>query len=141
MELFNDMIVSIAIQHAPQSIDRRGWVKAMMDQLRFEDPEVPLVLVEDTNEEGCWPTYRRALAASGDAPHHLMLQDDLGLCRDFIETVKELIRVRPADLVALYTNSGSVHKARQRGESWIEKEGGAGPAVIWPTELIREFVE
>ena len=132
--------LSIAIQHTPTHADRRQWVQAMVEQLRSEDAEVPLVLVEDTNEEGCWPTYRRALEAAGDAPHHLMLQDDLGLCRDFLASVRQIIRVRPANLVALYTNSGSVFRARQRGESWIEKEGVSGPAVIWPRQLIREFV-
>lgn len=133
--------LSIAIQHTPTHADRRKWVQAMIAQLRSEDAQIPIVLVEDTNEAGCWPTYRRALEAAGDAPHHLMLQDDLGLCRDFIGAVREIIRARPASLVALYTNSGSVFKARQRGESWIEKAGVCGPAVIWPKQLIGEFIE
>lgn len=133
--------ISIAIQHTPTHADRRKWAQAMMAQLRSEDDQIPIALVEDANEEGCWPTFRRALEVAGTAPHHLMLQDDLGLCQDFIGAVREIIRVRPATLVALYTNSGSVFKARQRGESWIEKAGVCGPAVIWPNELIRDFVE
>lgn len=132
--------LSIAIQHTPTHADRRQWVQAMVGQLGSEDPNVPIVIVEDTDEEGCWPTHRRALEATHEAPHHLVLQDDLGLCRDFIASVREIIRVRPTNLVALYTNSASVFKARQRGESWIEKEGVSGPAVIWPKQLIREFV-
>jgi len=133
--------LSIAIQHTPKHADRRKWVQAMMDQLRGEDPQIPVMLIEDTNEEGCWPTHRRALEAAGGTSHHLVLQDDLGLCRDFIGSVREVICARPANLIALYTNSASVFKARQRGESWIEKAGVSGPAVIWPNELIRKFVE
>src|SRR5262245_28124272 len=97
--------ISIAIQHTPNRPDRRQWAQAMIEQLRNEDPGVRLEVIEDTELEGCWPTYRRALEAAGDASHHLVLQDDLRLCKDFIQSVKEVIRVRPANLLALYTNA------------------------------------
>lgn len=132
--------LSIAIQHTPHRADRRKWAKAMIEQLRREDPGIPLAVIEDTRLEGCWPTYRRSLEAAGNASHHLVLQDDLGLCRDFIRSVKEVIRVRPKNLIALYTNASSVFKARERGEAWVEKSGVSGPAVIWPSELIGEFL-
>lgn len=133
--------LSIAIQHTPSRVDRRKWVQAMLNQLRIENPNIPIVLVEDTQHKGCWPTYRRALEAAGDVSHHLVLQDDLGLCKDFIQSVKEVIRARPDNLIALYTNSASVLMARDRGESWIEKAGACGPSVIWPTPLIAEFLQ
>ena len=133
--------LSIAIQHAPHHADRRKWVQAMVEQLRSENPKIPMTVVEDTQHEGCWPTYRRALEAAGDTSHHLVLQDDLGLCRDFIGAVEEVIRARPDNLIALYTNAHSVYTARERGESWIEKAGASGPSVIWPVELIGEFLQ
>ena len=132
--------LSIAIQHTPHCADRRKWTQAMIEQLRREDPDIPLALIKDTRLEGCWPTYRRALRAASNASHHLVLQDDLGLCGDFIRSVKEVIRARPKNLIALYTNSRSVLEARARGEAWIEKDGVTGPAVIWPKELIGEFL-
>src|SRR5580765_4948671 len=97
--------LSIAIQHTPSRADRRRWAQTMIDQLRSEDPDIPLAIIEDTRLDGCWPTYRRALEAAGSASHHLVLQDDLGLCRDFVRSVKELIRIRPTNLIALYTNA------------------------------------
>ena len=133
--------LSIAIQHTPQRADRRKWAQAMIEQLRKEDPSIPLAIIEDTQCEGCWPTYRRTLEAAGDASHHLVLQDDLGLCKNFINSVKEVIRVRPTNLIALYTNTSVVSEARARGEAWVEKLGVSGPAVIWPTELISEFLQ
>jgi len=133
--------LSIAIQHTPSRADRRKWVQAMLNQLRVESPNIPVALIEDTDHEGCWPTYRRALEAAGDVSHHLVLQDDVGLCRDFIESVKEVIWARPNDLITLYTNAASVLMARDRGESWIEKSGACGPSVIWPKYLIAEFLQ
>jgi hypothetical protein len=133
--------LSVAIQHTPHREDRRKWAQAIIEQLRNENPDLPIAVIEDTQNEGCWPTYRRALEAAVAASHHLVLQDDLGLCRDFIPSVKEVIRVKPANLIALYTNATSVFTARERGESWIEKSGVSGPAVIWPTGLIGEFLQ
>ncbi len=133
--------LSIAIQHAPHRADRRKWVRTMVAQLRKENLDIPLAVIEDSHQEGCWPTYRRALEAACGTSHHLVLQDDLGLCRDFIGSVKEVIRARPVNLIQLYTNSRSVFTARLRGESWVEKASVTGQAVIWPNELIGEFIE
>lgn len=132
--------LSIAIQHTPQYADRRQWVQSMVAQLKKEMPNVPVLVIKDTRREGPWPTYLRCLAAANGASHHLVLQDDLGLCRDFLLSIKEVIRRRPNDLIALYTNSATVFKARNRVEFWIEKSTVAGP-VIWPRKLIGEFVE
>lgn len=133
--------LSIAIQHTPSRPDRRRWVRAMIKQLRSESASIPIALIEDLHLEGCWPTYRRALEAAGDASHHLVLQDDLGLCKDFIRSVEEVIRARPTNLIALYSNAKSVFTARERGESWVEKAGASGPSVIWPKDLIAEFLQ
>lgn len=133
--------LSIAIQHTPTRADRRMWVQAMTEQLRSENPNIPVTVVEDTRLEGCWPTYRRALEAAGNVSHHLVLQDDLALCRDFIGAVEEVIRARPNHLISLYTNAESVYTARARGEAWVEKAGASGPSVIWPGELIGEFLQ
>lgn len=133
--------LSIAIQHTPSRADRRKWVQSMIKQLRSENPSIPIALIEDTQLEGCWPTYRRALEAAGGASHHLVLQDDVGLCRDFIPSVEEVIRARPNNLITLYTNADPVFTARDRGESWVEKAEVSGPSVIWPKELIAEFLE
>lgn len=134
----NDL--GIAIQHTPHRADRREWVRAMLTQLRRESPRLRVTVVEDARREGCWPTYRRALEAAGTATHHVVLQDDLALCKAFVRSVRAVIRARPDSLVTLYTNSDAVFRARARGESWIENASGAGPALIWPNKLIGEFL-
>jgi hypothetical protein len=132
---------TIAIQHTPHRDDRRRWVRRMLAQLRAEHPGASVTVVEDTHGEGCWSTYRRALEVAGDAHHHLMLQDDLGLCADFIRSVADVIRARPSNLIALYTNAKTAAAVRERGEAWLERPGACGPSVIWPRDLIAEFLE
>ena len=133
--------LSIAIQHTPGRADRREWVRAMVKQLRRENADVPLVVVEDKKREGSWPTFLRTLQAASGATHHLALNDDLALCKDFVASVRRVIRARPDHLISLYTNSRVVFKAWHRRESWIQNSGVEGAAVIWPTRLIAEFIE
>jgi len=132
---------SISIQHTPRFEDRRRWVRDMVSQLRYEKPDIQLKLVKDVKGEGCWPTYKRALLSAGDASHHIVLQDDLSLCFDFVNSVKEVISVRPDSLIALYANTNAVQRARIRRERWVEKPGLCGPAMIWPRSWINEFLK
>jgi hypothetical protein len=132
---------SIAIQHTPDSADRSRWVGAMLEKLRAESADISVEVVEDKERQGCWPTHIRTLRAASGATHHLALNDDLTLCKDFVATVREVIRARPHNLIALYTNSRAVFTARRRRESWIQNSGVEGAAVIWPTNLIDEFIE
>ena len=133
--------LSIAIQHTPHFAERRHWVQSMVAQLRREDQHIALTIVQDKEREGCWPTYRRALLAAGDTSHHLVLQDDVGLCRDFIASALKAIEARPQNLIALYTNTAAVIRARAKRHAWIEKEGICGPAMIWPRDSIGEFLD
>jgi hypothetical protein len=132
---------SIAIQHTPDQADRREWVRAMVEQIRREHPTIPLAVVEDKTREGSWPTYLRTLkAAAAGATHHLVLNDDVALCKDFVASVRRVIRARPFNLVSLYTNSRVAFSAWHRHESWVQNSGVEGAAVIWPTALITEFI-
>ena len=132
---------SIAIQHTPGHADRQRWVESILTQLRAEKPDIPVEVIEDRKREGCWPTYLRSLNAAGAASHHLVLQDDITLCKDFVASVREVIRARPNDVISLFTTSPFVFTARHRRESWIQNSGVPGLAVIWPNQLIAEFIE
>lgn len=132
---------TVAIQHTPDRADRRKWVKSVVKRMRAERSDIAIDVVEDKKREGCWPTYLRCLEVASSASHHLVLQDDVTVCKDFLGCVGEVIQARPRNLISLYTGSPQVYGARQRGDSWIEDSSAAGPAVIWPRESIREFIE
>jgi len=133
--------LSVAIQHAPWADDRRRWVAAMLDQLHAEAPELRVRVVADHDREGCWPTFRRALRPGPGCSHHLVLQDDLELCDEFVATLLAAIRSRPDAILNLYTSSDIAPLALARGHAWLEKPGVAGPSMLWPAELIEEFLD
>jgi len=132
---------SIAIQHMPHCPERRRWLKSILRRLRAERPRIAIEVVEDKTREGCWPTYLRCLEAASGASYHLVLQDDITFCKDFVGAVAEVINARPRQLISLFTNSPAVYKARRRSETWIQDCAAAGPAVIWPRESITDFLE
>lgn len=131
---------TVAIQHTPDRADRRKWVKSVVKRMRAERADIAIDVVEDKKREGCWPTYLRCLKAVSSASHHLVLQDDVTVCKDFLACVGEIIHVRPRSLISLYTSSRQVYAARRRGDSWIQDSSVAGLALIWPRELIGEFI-
>ena len=132
---------SIAIQHTPHDGNRRSWVKSMLEKFRAERPDLCVAIVADSERQGSWPTYLRTLRATAGAKHHLVLNDDITVCQDFLASVDKVIQARPGQIISLYTNSPWVPTARARGQAWIEKSLVASPALIWPTALIHEFID
>jgi hypothetical protein len=132
--------LSIAIQHTPGHIDRQQWTQAMVTQLQTENPEISISVIQDSQRQGCWPTYRRTLEAANGATHHIVLQDDVELCDDFLKSVKTVIGMRSQNLIELYTHSPSAQAVRERGESWMQTYAAHGPGLIWPRNLISEFL-
>ena len=112
----------------------------MLEQLHDEAPDLRVNVVPDHEREGCWPTFQRSLEPIPGCSHHLVLQDDLELCADFVATLLAAIRARPGDIFNLYTSSDVAPLALARGHAWLEKPGVAGPSMVWPVELIAEFM-
>lgn len=99
-----------------------------------------------------WDTGRRSmLAYDPSCTWHLVVQDDVVLCRDFLPGVRAALAAVPADRpVALYTGrvrpsaayvARLVRTAASRGLAWLEFSGPWwGPAVAVPTHLIDDMV-
>jgi hypothetical protein len=51
---------------------------------------------------GCWPIARRAWAREVAASHHLVLEDDAGLCDGFAEQLAWLVTEAPLACVSLF---------------------------------------
>lgn len=69
------------------------------------------MVIEDTgdavgkrlNRRGCWPIARRGwLAMDQAASHHLVLEDDAGLCTDFATHLQHAVDANPAACISLF---------------------------------------
>ncbi|MFI9556366.1 hypothetical protein [Nonomuraea endophytica] len=99
-----DLKLSVAVMYHPS---RETAAKALAAQCAELSPR----LVADPDPTGPpspLRTAKRAWAACpAEATHHLVLQDDVVLAKDFVAHLKAAIRQRPGHGIALYVNRNS----------------------------------
>lgn len=131
--------LSVAIMAHP---DRKDWVPNLQKRLGGAK-----VIWDEKNSR--WDTGRRALLAhEPDATHHLVVQDDAVLSKNFLNSCRRLIKFSEDVPVDLYMGSSSAgfrrraHQAKVNGAPWFAAAGPRwGVAVIIPVPHIPELVE
>lgn len=99
-----------------------------------------------------WDTGRRAMLDYDPAAHwHLVVQDDVILCRNFRTAAERALEACPDGPVSFYTGktrpyaaevNRAVAKAAEMGRRWIAMRGPLwGPAVAVPTRMIDAMIE
>ena len=125
--------LSVAIMAVPE---RAAGVAAIQAQLGEEVP-----VFYDPERSGPWATAKRAwLAHTG--VYHVVLQDDLAVCRDFLLTVDRMVRLVPNACFSLFSTSGKgTRLADEAGASWyVRRDGPWGAAVVLPSAWIPAMV-
>lgn len=134
--------LSIAVMAHPKRADLVPDVLAHLG-------DVPVVWDRHDNR---WDTGRRALLAyDPQASHHLVVQDDAVLCRDFVAGAREAISHTPGDSpVCFYLGACrprknavklAVRQAHAKRMSWTLMSGPLwGQAIATPTSAIDEMV-
>lgn len=128
--------LSVALMHDPRRADR---LLALLERL---DQSFPLAIVEDSRQEGLWPTAKRAWKAiAPEATHHLVLQDDILPCLDFLPAVAQAIITKPDEPLSFYANRAVIDQARQQGSSWARISRPLfGQANCFPVAMVRDFL-
>ena len=126
--------LSIAIMAVPE---RKEIVYSLIKQLGRNVP-----IAWDDDYQGIWWNCQRAWKmVKGGATHHLILQDDALVCDNFIESAERAISYRPHDFVGFYANHQICTKASEKGDSWVNIEGGVwGQAQMLPVSEIGHFL-
>jgi hypothetical protein len=125
--------LSVAIQHAPWIPERRVNVAVMLG-------EVPGAEVIRDFGDGFWPTRRRAWYSPGGT-HRLVMDDDLQLSRNFLSGLREIISLRPRDIISLFTVRRGALDAPAQGSHWcVSWDGLCGAAIVMPTDLVWDFL-
>lgn len=133
--------------HMPFAIDRVKHVEAMREHFDPDDERLARVsTIADTAKEGVWATARRAWSAGlqtrgSKVTHHLVLQDDAGLCRNFVAHVTAALTARPEHPVSFFANRKTIDEARAVGAHWaLIPDGTWGVAPCLPVGLIQPFL-
>lgn len=135
--------VSCSIMHAQFSPERRQCLEEMLVQLNtdviashWKDFQV----FGDVHRRGHWWNAKRCMewATGINATHHLILQDDIRFCEDFVTGLDELIKVWPGEIISLFFGP---RKGFKEGGRWGDAEGPWGQAIVYPHEILLEFLE
>jgi hypothetical protein len=96
----------------------------------------------DTERRGPWFNARRAWGSvKSGATHHLVLQDDVLLCGNFIKTVEHLCSLRPDQILNLFSLRKIVAEAKDAETSWVKATNLIlAPAIVMPTPFIPRML-
>jgi hypothetical protein len=94
----------------------------------------------DFKKHGHWYNAKRCWKAGleVDSTHHLLLQDDIRVCNNFIAGVLALIEAVPDQILNLFFG----HRKDFDGTSrWGSAESVWGQAIVMPKNILSEFLE
>ena len=127
--------LSITIMGHP---DRSDLIEKIKDKL--DDPRVNIAL--DTENLGCWGNAKRAWEmADPNSTHHLVIQDDVMPCNNFIEGAEKALRFNPDKLVSFFSLYKIADKAEADNHSWFTSNKGWGQALCMPSHWIPHYLE
>lgn len=130
--------LSIAIIGVPKRLE---WIRQMQSIL-----PTYTTLHMDTKHEGCWKTTARGWAAfDPKCSHHLVIEDDLLLCKDFALTLPKIIEAHPDDMISLWGGKSLLShytQAHKLNSSFFSRTyGTSGQANILPTSKIIDLLK
>jgi hypothetical protein len=132
MEVESTMKISVALMTCA---GREDSAREVLDQLDYDN----VWIQKDEHLEGTVQNGFKSWEASRKMPstHHMVLEDDIDLCRDFIPTVKRAVAARPRSIISFFGMSKVIASAPRwavgRTISWNQ-------AVVMPAFMGRDFV-
>tara|TARA_R100000988_G_C4006326_1_gene172891 strand:+ start:3442 stop:4140 length:699 start_codon:yes stop_codon:yes gene_type:complete len=139
--------LSIALMHTPAFIGRRHHVEYMINKIsvRTIQQEVEdFKIFADWYQKGVWYNARQCWmwGLSTKCTHHLVIQDDVELCEQFIQTVKKCIETYPEHPLGLYANRKICEEAKNQDIRWCQiPDGTWGQAIVLPQSMIAKFLK
>ncbi len=128
--------LAVAIQHYPT--EERVRMKDRLLKQLDNDPRIKVVADGDL-----WTNCKACLrSAEQGATHILVLQDDIEVCRDFLETVERAVELRPDKHITFFTNRNrELSQAMNEGKRWVRiKRWLMAQAYVVPVSMVEPFI-
>ncbi len=138
----NDVRLSVCILAVPE---RRLRARRLLKQIGAPPEHVDIVF--DKRRDGPWLAGQQAWERrSGNATHHLVLEDDAVVCGDLYEGAKAMLRAVPDSPVMLYATTppgadAAYHEALATGRHWVLTHGFWTVAPVLPVDLIDPIID
>lgn len=137
------MAVRIRIQHA-------AGREAPLDRLLRQLPPAVEVITDDGPEANPWRGYQLCLSNLPGEGHVCVLQDDVLVCRNFVEAVEQIAAANPDVPVCLFCGGLPRRTAMRVRQALSQKQPYADlapldflpvVAVLWPVHVAASFIE
>ena len=138
--------LSVSVMTASFDMGRRVNVEKLIREIHPEaikNLTIDFQIISDWWKSGPWFTAKRCWqhGVHINGTHHLILQDDITVCEDFLLSVHEVIKAYDESPICLYANRKICEQAKKQDAKWVRIPDGIwGPAVILPTKYISEFL-
>lgn len=139
--------ISLAVMHAAFDAERRAMLisleRALGGRVGLDSHTHGWNYIKDTARDGVWPTARRAWLdyRRFDATHHLVIQDDIAVCRDFLASVNVAVDAMPYAPISFFDLSRTITDAEAKGVNWATRRSlSMAQAVVIPVPMIAPAV-
>jgi hypothetical protein len=139
--------LSLAVMHASFDSERRAMLisleRALGGRVGLDTYTNGWNYIKDGSRDGVWPTARRAWLdyARYDTSHHLVIQDDIVVCKDFLASVRAALEAQPHHPVSFFDLSRTITDAQAKGLSWaVRRSLSMAQAVAIPTKYIQPAI-
>jgi len=96
----------------------------------------------DEHNDGAYWNYNRVFSDIGKNTTHIVtMEDDVWVCPDFVNTVKEVIKYRPNDVISLFYGRDGLVDAYNSGKSWMKIRRVGNQCRIIPKEIAVEYID
>lgn len=131
--------LSICIMTHPK---RLNYAKSLFNQLSIYK-DINVSIVNDINSEGhSFNGFQAWLNYDLNSTHHLVLEDDVQLCNNFIEKVYEIINVNNNELISLFhIKNKQIQLFKEKYNYCPMNRISWNQAIILPTKLVIQMFD
>lgn len=131
-------MVDIRIMASPK---RAEHVKEMLRELKL--PETSVTWDDRPNGGDAMYTAKKAWLhpIPSDVKHRLILQDDIEMCDNFIETVNIIADVHPDCVLSLFSLSAPNYSPYRKESPYHQIDTLNGCAIMMPTDIIESCMK
>ena len=135
--------ISCTIMQSSFNAQRKQSVEQLQFQLFSQEWEknwLNLTVIKDDVGRGPWWTAKKCWeeGSVSNATHHLLLQDDVVICNNFVNGIKSVISSYSNDIISLFHGP---RKAFNGSARWGLSEGVWGQGIVMPVYLVEEFLK
>jgi hypothetical protein len=126
-------------EFSPERTDAALQLSGALTAMGADTEWQSLRMFGDAERKGPWWNARRCwqYGAEQQATHHLVMQDDIIPCNEFVRGVLQVIAARPESIISLFHGP---RKAFDGSCRWGVSEGAWGQGIVMPACMVKEFL-